>query len=157
MNRTLKLLRNSRKHQIALGLLVVLISTPLIYFFGSDLIKHYWEKALQYNVNPGIFLALLLITFAPYYWSWYLILRQATQRNWLGFGKAVLINRAIWAPPWVYVYLAGSNFPRWVRPAILLWGSVALVLLIVKAIRTSQSKRKDNADEESVGGSGLAV
>lgn len=157
VNRTLKLLRNSRKHQIALGLLVVVIAAPLIYFFGGDLIARYWDKALSYNVNPAIFVGLLLITFVPYYWSWYLVVRKATRREWFGFSEAVILNRLIWAPPWVYVYMIGDNYPWWVRPTILLWSGLAIILLVVKAIRTSRSKRKDISDDKSVGSSGLAV
>ena len=157
MNRTFNLLRNSRKHQVALGFLIVVIIAPLIYVFGRDMIARYWDKALSYNVNPTIFVGLLLITFAPYYWSWYMIVRKATRREWFGFSEAVIINRFIWAPPWVYVYFVGDNYPWWVRPAILLWSGLAAILLIVKAIRTSRSKRKDDTDEQSVGGPGLAV
>lgn len=157
VNRTFKLLRNSRKHQIALGLLVIAIAAPLILIFGRDMISRYWDKALSYNVNPAVFVGLLLITFVPYYWSWFLIVRKATRRQWFGFSEAVVINRLIWAPPWVYVYIAGDNYPWWVRPAILLWSGVAVALLIIKAIRTSRSQRKGNSDEESVGSSGLAV
>ncbi len=157
MNRSLIYLRNSRKLQVVLGLLVVAIAAPLIYFFAADLIVRYWDKALNYNVNPAIFVGLLLITFVPYYWSWYLILRKATRREWFGFSEAVIINRLIWAPPWVYVYVAGDNYPWWVRPAILLWSGLAVILLVVKAIRTSRSKRKDTSDDKSVGSSGLAV
>lgn len=157
VNRTLKLLRNSRKHQVALGILTVVIVAPLIYFFAGNLISNSWEKAESYNVNPAIFVGLLLVTFVPYYWSWSVVLRKAFKREWVGFFEAVIVNRLIWAPPWVYVYFVGGNYPWWVRPAIILWSGFALILAIVRAIRTSQSKRKDNTDEQSVGGSGLAV
>lgn len=157
VNRTLKLLRNSRKHQLALGILMVAILAPLIYIFAGNLISSYWEKAESYSVNPAIFVGLLLITFVPYYWSWSVVLRKAMKRQWLGFFEVVIVNRLIWALPWVYVYVVGENYPWWVRPAIIIWGGLALILAIVRAIRTSQSKRKDNTDEQSVGGSGLAV
>lgn len=157
VNRTLKLLRNSRKHQVAFGVLMVAIIAPLIYIFAGNMITNYWDKAESYSVNPAIFVGLLLITFVPYYWSWSLVLRRAIKREWLRFFEAVIINRLIWAPPWIYVYVAGDNYPWWVRPTIILWGGLALIMAIVRAIHTSRSKRKDNTDEESVGDSGLVV
>lgn len=157
MNRTLKLLRNSRKHQVVLGILVITILTPLIYIFAGNLIANYWNKAESYHVNPAIFVGLLLITFVPYYWSWSLVLRKAIKREWLSFFEAVIINRLIWAPPWVYVYVVGEHYPWWVRPAIIFWGGLALIMVIVRAVHTSQSKRKDNTNGKSMGSSGLAV
>ena len=69
--------------------------------------------------------------------------------------EVVVLNRMIWAVPWVYVYLAGAHFPWWVRPGIVLGGVVALAVVLSKALRRTAGR--DGHEDESLGSTGVAL
>lgn len=115
----------------------------LVAIFGQGYIIQAWNKATSYHVNPAIFLALLLVTIPPFYWSWYSLLKLAAQKKWAEFVPALIINRLIWAPPWVYVFIFGDSYPWWVRPALVLYGLVAIAMVTMKAIHNKSIQPKE--------------
>jgi hypothetical protein len=95
----------------------------------------------SYNVDPAIFIFLMLVSIPPYYYGWYGLLREAIdfrkrykdkhndlkvtdilrERNFL---LPLAINRGAWVLPYIYVIFWGKNIPLWFW--ILFFGWIGL-------------------------------
>ncbi|MDD3679063.1 MAG: hypothetical protein PHT36_02365 [Patescibacteria group bacterium] len=92
----------------------------------------------SYNVDPAVFIFLMLISIPPYYYGWYALAREAidfrkrykVKNNYLkvtdilsekNFLLPLAINRSAWIAPYLYVIFWGQNIPPWFWILFLGW------------------------------------
>ncbi len=92
----------------------------------------------QYHVDPKIFIFLMLFSVPFYYFGWYGLLREAVDfrkrykdknlnlkitdiltEN--GFIFPLVVNRAAWVMPYIYVIGWGRNIPWWFWVLFIGW------------------------------------
>lgn len=101
---------------------------------------------VTYQVNSYIFIFLYLLSIPVYWWGLYEIAagspmnRREKIFNWSRITKGVLINRAAWVLPYLYVMIVARKLPSW------LW--LFLVIMIILSttyffIQVYQGKARD--------------
>ncbi len=96
--------------------------------FAADQIRHWWRNAIKWNINPWIYVALLFVTFYHYYKGWWLIATGLLRRNGERFRKGVVLNRAVWAVPYLYVVVFGRGYPWWLLAGVVGWLAFGLAM-----------------------------
>lgn len=93
-------------------------------------VRSSWHQALKWHINPSIFVGLLLATSYHYYKSWFQIGRGVVRHNRAELLEGIVLNRTVWAIPYMYVLIFGQGYPWWVPAAIGAWMLFGVVLFI---------------------------
>lgn len=93
-----------------------------------SIVRSSWRQALQWHINPYIYMGLLMATFYHYYKGWFQIGRGLLQRNKAELFRGIALNRFVWAIPYVYVLIFGQGYPWWVPAGIGAWMLFGIVL-----------------------------
>ncbi len=116
-----------------------------------NFLNYYRDLAINtYDVDPYIFVALILISIPFYYYGLFVMAKVAfslkKQHNLKGkeiikhheFVRAFIINQIAWFGPYVYVIVYGNNIPIWVWILLIVYLVIALIIFykkIYKAIK----------------------
>jgi hypothetical protein len=115
-----------RRIQFVVG---IAVTAAILAFLFRDLIADAavssWNQAIDWGVSPVIFLVLLFGTTFHYYKGWFLIAKGVFKKDADSLRRGVILNRAMWAIPWIYVVAFGHDYPSWIIPV----GCVTFVLL----------------------------
>lgn len=106
---------------IAVAVLCVFRSTVFSFFDAS------WQNAIEWHVNPLIFVGLLFATLYHYYKSWWQIGKGIVTKDKQTIYKGIALNRFVWAIPYLYVLIFGRGYPWWVPAGIITWMIIGIL------------------------------
>ncbi len=121
---------NRRKSTVAAAVLAATVLLLVFHQLIFDVVVHFWHRAESYHVNPLIFVFLLLATFYHYYKGWYQIAIGIYRRDRKLLVRGVILNRTVWAIPYLYVLIFGYGYPWWVLAGVIGWIVVAMASFI---------------------------
>lgn len=99
------------------------VAFAALYFHAwlADQVRSAWRQALAWHINPWIFVGLLLATTFHYYKSFFEIARGVVRRDKAMLARGFVLNRFVWAIPYVYVLIFGRGYPLWVPAGVIAW------------------------------------
>lgn len=106
---------------IVFAVLCVFRSTVFSFFDAR------WQNAIEWHVNPFIFVGLLFVTLYHYYKSWWQISKGVVTKDKQAIYKGIALNRFVWAIPYLYVLIFGSGYPWWVPAGIITWMVIGIL------------------------------
>lgn len=100
---------------VVIAVLCIFRGTVLSFFDAR------WQNAIEWHVNPFIFVGLLFATLYHYYKSWWQIGKGVVTKDKQAIYKGIALNRFVWAIPYLYVLIFGRGYPWWVPVLIIAW------------------------------------
>ncbi len=135
------------KKTLFMGVAVVLTLVLLIIF--RELVvgwfQHRWQDAIDWNINPYIFVGLLFATLYHYYKGWWQIGKGLVMRDKELLLKGVALNRFVWAIPYLYVLIFGRGYPWWVPAGIVAWMAFGIVMFARNYRKREYVERMNNS------------
>lgn len=123
---------NSKKKTL-LVCIGALVGVCLAVVFRTFLIEWFqarWQNAIDWNINPFIFVGLLFATLYHYYKGWFEIAKGVVTRDKETLYHGIALNRFVWAIPYLYVLIFGRGYPWWVPAGIITWMVIGLVIFV---------------------------
>lgn len=113
-----------------------------------NFLAHYRDLAINtYDVDPVIFIVLIIISIPFYYYSLYVMgktiihlktehkLRSREILKHHEFVRALVVNQIAWFLPYIYVIFWGRNIPIWIWILLAIYISFAVYLFFVKLLK----------------------
>ncbi|HUC86821.1 MAG TPA: methyltransferase domain-containing protein [Candidatus Saccharimonadales bacterium] len=111
---------------------ITVIAAVVALFHGEIIsyLKHFWRDAIQWHVNPLIFVGLLFATLYHYYKGWFMIARGIFGKDKSMLLRGAALNRFVWVIPYAYVLVFGHGYPWWVPAGISTWIVVGTAMFL---------------------------
>ena len=113
-----------RQKHTALLVSASIVVISVLCIFRSIVLSFFdarWQNAIEWHVNPFIFVGLLFVTLYHYYKSWWQIGMGIVTKDKHTIYKGIALNRFVWAIPYLYVLIFGRGYPWWVPAGIITW------------------------------------
>lgn len=106
--------------RFCLSILAILVLWPLRHraFLSLDKLNNKAEQ--EYNVRFDVFIALYVVSFLPFYFGAFLVVKGTVSKSLVVMIIGLMVNRLAWAMPYLYPYFFGT-LPRKLKIAMLVW------------------------------------
>jgi len=106
--------------ELCLSMLAIMVLWVLRHRTFRSLDKLNIKAEQDYNVRFDIFIALYVVSFLPFYFGAFLVVKGTVSKSLAVMIIGLMINRLAWAMPYLYPYFFGT-LPRKLKIAMLIW------------------------------------